>query len=739
MPPRSRILASMILTAVFSSHASAQVESIKARFVGTQQRPGQASLLGAVQPTIVANPTAPAIVFNPAAVGISLGSAQTLDATFDVSGYSGSFTPTASFHYGHDYKLGTITCTGGSSSETCTVPVMFIPTLPGARKDALLLMDGSTVLATVLLGGTGQSGLSLIQPGVVTSPLSGEPFYIYQSVVDENGTVYFLSDNSNALYSYTQAGVLTELPLTGVSSPHAIDIDGAGTLYIAQNAYSEDIITYSAAGVQGSIKVYPPPPYVFCSSSNGGTLEYLYSVAVDLGGNLFTLEILCNQIFELTPEGNYVTNAIDPVMTQPSEISVDAYDNVFIGGYAINELTAADVQTQINTNGASDGVPADAASTIYATRYPGGGVAELPASNYTTAIANLDSTAAPLGDGLGSDGTLYVGNYGNLDKVDRSQGAITFGEQNVGVKSAPQNVSVYNGGNESLTVSNYTISGKSFALAAASSNPCSKGIVLAPGSFCQVAVTMNPPHAGTFSGTVTFTTNSLNTTATKQNVALSGFVYGPYVTASPATVSFPPQLANTTSAAKTVTLTNKGDLYSAIIGTPVSSNSAFTVGIDTCTSELAVGSSCKLQVTFTPTAAQSYTGTVTVPIGSSGGGSWPSVTFSVSGSGTWMKLSPKSENFGNQTVGTTSAAKNISLINKGSTTVDVTSIAITGTDPGDFAQTNTCGSSIAAGAHCVIQVTFMPTTTGTRTAEVSVSDNSGGSPQTATLTGEGTP
>jgi hypothetical protein len=739
MTRRSQLLVSLISIAVFLTPATAQVESIKARFVGTQQSKGKPELNGAPQPAVVASSTLPAIVFNPAAVGITSG-AQTLDATFEVSGYSGSFTPTAAFHYGHDYKLGTITCSGGSGSETCTVPVSFFPTLPGARKDALLLMDGSTVLATVLLGGTGQSGQALIQPGVVTSPLVNQDFYIYQSVIDENGTVYFLVDNGNAVYSYTKAGVLTQLPITGISSPHSIDIDGAGNLYIAQNTYSEDIITYSATGVQGSIKVYPPAPYVFCSNSNGGTLEYLYSVAVDQGGNLFTLEILCNQIFELTPEGAYVTTAIDPSMIQPSEISVDAYDNVYIGGYDINVLTAAGVQTQVNTIGATEGVAADPAGTIYATRYTGvGGVVELPASNYTTSIANLDPAASPLGEGLASNGTLYVGNYTDLDKVDRSQGAIAFGEQNVGVKSAAQNVSIYNGGNESLTVSNVTISGTSFALAAPSSDPCKKGIVLAPGSFCQVAVTTTPSHAGTFSGTVTFTSNSLNTTATKQTVALSAFVYGPYVTASPASVSFPPQLAGTTSAAKAVTLSNNGDLYSAFIGTPSSSNPAFTATIGTCTSELAVGSTCKLSVTFDPTAAQSYTGTITVPIGSNGGGSWPALTFNVSGSGTWMEFSPKGENFGDQAVGTTGAAKNIELINKGSTAVNITSISVTGADASEFPEITNCGSSVAGGGHCYIQVTFKPSTTGTQTAEVSVSDNSGGSPQTAGLEGTGTP
>ncbi|HTW56923.1 MAG TPA: choice-of-anchor D domain-containing protein [Terriglobales bacterium] len=580
-------------------------------------------------PGIVAIPAELALSFHAAAVGISLTSSQKLSASFDVSGYSGTFKPTAALHYGHDYEIGPVSCVVSGSSETCKVTVAFLPTLPGARKDALLLLDGTTTLATVFLGGIGQAPLSLVQPGIVTSPVANADYYIYQSVVDENGTVYFLSDNSNAVYSLTKAGVVTQLPITGLSSPHAIAIDGAGTLYIAQNTYSEDIVTYTAAGVQGTITVSPPPPYQPCS-----TVEYLYSVAVDQVGNLFTLDIECNQIFELEPNGTYVTNAIDPGMIQPSEIGLDASDDVYIGGYDINKLTASGVQTQINTVGAGDGVPPDAAETIYATRYPGGGVAELPASDYSSAIANLDPTASPLGDSVASDGTVYVGNYYNLDKVDRSQGAIAFGEQFSGVTSSVEDVGIYNGGNKSLTLADVTlVSGSAFAVKAGSPITCSLGKVIAPGSYCNVAVTMTAPHAGTFSGTITFTTNSLNTTATAQTVALSGFVYGVYAVASPKSLAFGNQTLNTTSATKYVTLTNDGDLYSAFFGTPVSPSPVFNVGLGTCTAYIPVGSSCQLAVTFTPTAAQTYSGTVTVPVSSSGGGTTPSVTFTVSGTG----------------------------------------------------------------------------------------------------------
>ena len=584
---------------------------------------------------IVATPSEFALSFKPAAVGISETSAQKLTASFLVSGYTGTFKPTAAAHYGHDYSLGPVTCTVSGSSETCKVTVAFLPTLPGARKDALLLLNGTTTLATVFLGGIGQAPLSLVQPGIVTSPVANALYYIYQSVVDENGTVYYLSDNSDAVYSVTKAGVVTQLPITGLQSPHGIAIDGAGTLYIAQNTYSFDIVTYTAAGVQGSITIDPPPPYEPCSNTNGGTLEYLYSVAVDQVGNLFTLEILCGEIFELEPNGSYVTTAISPVMTQPSNISLDASDDVYIGGYAINKLTPAGVQTQINTVGALEGVAADAASTVYATRYTGGGVGELPASNYSTSIISLDPAAPPLGDSVASDGTVYVGNYNDLDKVDRSQGAIAFGEQFAGVTSSVQDVGIYNGGNKPLTLSKVTlVSGSAFAVKAGSPITCSVGKVIAPGSYCNVAVTMTAPHAGTYSGSVTFTTNSLNTTATAQTVALSGFVYGVYMVPSPKSLAFGNQTVNTTSVTKYVTLTNEGDLYDALVGAPVSSSPVFSVGLGTCTVGIPVGSNCKIAVTFTPAAAQAYNGTVTVPVSSTGGGTTPSVTFNVSGTGT---------------------------------------------------------------------------------------------------------
>jgi hypothetical protein len=102
-----------------------------------------------------------------------------------------------------------------------------------------------------------------------------------------------------------------------------------------------------------------------------------------------------------------------------------------------------------------------------------------------------------------------------------------------------------------------------------------------------------------------------------------------------------------------------------------------------------------------------------------------------------VSLSSATLKFGSQKVGTTSPPQNVTLTNLGTTSLSFTSIVLGGTNAGDFAQTNTCGSSLAAGASCTITVTFTPKAKGGRSAFVSIADNGGGSPQKISVSGTG--
>jgi hypothetical protein len=370
---------------------------------------------------------------------------------------------------------------------------------------------------------------------------------------------------------------------------------------------------------------------------------YLDSVAVDGPGNLFALELECKQIFELKTTGDYVTTAIDPAMIQPSNIALNDAGDLFIGGYDINELTAGGAQRQINATGAGEGIAVDASGILYATRYSisgdsayNYGIAELQPSNYETPTSGLEpgNGGVPLGLGLGSDGTMLVGDYDNLDIIDRNAGAIAFGEQSVGTASSAQVVQILNIGNQPLAVSDIAlVDAPGCAIQRTSSLPCSNGIVLAPATYCQVGVVLKPTHAGNWNGSLVFTSDSLNDSSTRQTVALTGFVYGVYVTANPTSIAFNPRDVGTSSSAHSVTLTNDGLLYAAAIFTPTSTNRVFVPSIGTCTAAVLVGGSCELNVIFTPTAGESYSGVISATVVSGGGGPNQSVSFKVTGTG----------------------------------------------------------------------------------------------------------
>lgn len=212
----------------------------------------------------------------------------------------------------------------------------------------------------------------------------------------------------------------------------------------------------------------------------------------------------------------------------------------------------------------------------------------------------------------------------------------------------------------------------------------------------------------------------------------------PVVTISPKSLNFPKQLVGTSSSAKVVTLTNGGSApltISAITITGANSGDfSQTNNCPVSSATLAAGSSCTINVTFTPLAGGNRVGSLTV--GDDAFGSPQSV--SLSGLGTAVSLSPSSLNFGKQQVGTSSAPLTVTLHNAGSVTLNIFGIAMTGTNASDFSQSNNCGSAVTAGGNCTINVTFSPAAKGSRHASLSVSDDGGASPQTVSLSGTGT-
>jgi len=100
-----------------------------------------------------------------------------------------------------------------------------------------------------------------------------------------------------------------------------------------------------------------------------------------------------------------------------------------------------------------------------------------------------------------------------------------------------------------------------------------------------------------------------------------------------------------------------------------------------------------------------------------------------------LAVTPTSLAFGNQAVGTTSAAQTLTLSNSG--TAGATGIAVAVTAPFSRAG-GTCGATLAAATTCTITVVFSPTAAGAATGSATITANVAVTGSPVALTGTGT-
>ncbi|HKO19985.1 MAG TPA: choice-of-anchor D domain-containing protein [Acidobacteriaceae bacterium] len=123
-------------------------------------------------------------------------------------------------------------------------------------------------------------------------------------------------------------------------------------------------------------------------------------------------------------------------------------------------------------------------------------------------------------------------------------------------------------------------------------------------------------------------------------------------------------------------------------------------------------------------------------VGTYGRGIWEIPLLTASGQvSPVMSLSPATLAFAAQQAGTLSPAQTVTVTNTGGAALTVSSVAVTG----DFTESDTCaGGPIAVGAGCAVQVSFLPSATGTRTGLLTIYGNVSGGQATVSLSGTGT-
>ncbi len=196
--------------------------------------------------------------------------------------------------------------------------------------------------------------------------------------------------------------------------------------------------------------------------------------------------------------------------------------------------------------------------------------------------------------------------------------------------------------------------------------------------------------------------------------------YGAAFSLSTSSLVFGFQFLNSTSSAQTITLLNIGGKALPITSIAIGGTNPFQFAqTNNCGTSLAPGASCAIAVTFKPTSTGSKVATLSVT--ASGGAGTKAISLSGTGAVSTFTLSPARLVLGSQTLNTSSSARTITLRSTGIRVLPITSIVI----DGEFAQTNNCGTSVAVGASCAINVVFKPTSQGPKFGTLSVTGGNG--------------
>lgn len=158
---------------------------------------------------------------------------------------------------------------------------------------------------------------------------------------------------------------------------------------------------------------------------------------------------------------------------------------------------------------------------------------------------------------------------------------------------------------------------------------------------------------------------------------------------------------------------------------------------------LAGKASCTFGVEFAPTTEGAKSASIVVT--SNAASSPNSVSLNGTGVVANVTLAPDPLDFGNQTVGITSAAQTITVTNTGTDSFNIATVVKGETNPADFAiaagTTCTDGAVIPAapgpGNTCVLNFTLTPSVAGLHSATLTITDDAPGSPRDIALSGNG--
>lgn len=305
------------------------------------------------------------------------------------------------------------------------------------------------------------------------------------------------------------------------------------------------------------------------------------------------------------------------------------------------------------------------------------------------------------------------------------------------------NVAVGQSATKTLTVNNTGATNPLVISGAASTDPAEFAVIstgtcgaipvtLAPKTSCTLGVAFSPDAVGAHSATLSLTDNA---TTSPQNVAASGTgIAG--LTTSVSSLAYG-NVKIGSGALKAFSVVNHQTQALTLNESFGGANAAdFSITGGTCTSTLAAGTACTIDVTFTASMVGTESGSLS--IADSPDPLSPYTVALSTGQTIPATVTPVTLAYG--TLTTSSKTKSVTVANLSNAALSLGE-SFSGANAGDFAVTGsgTCGSTVAANSSCTIAVTFTPTGGGSaESASMAVNvSNDPSSPHSISLTGTG--
>ncbi len=562
-----------------------------------------------------------------------------------------------------------------------------------------------------------------------------------------------------AAYDHTRPLVIdpvlvysTYLGGSGYDAGNGIAVDASGNAYVTGTTYSSDFPTTPGAfqtthGYYDDVfvsKLNPAGSTLIYSTYLGGShMEGGAGIAVDASGNAYITGDTNSSNFPTTPGafqapggGGFVTklNATGSALVYStssiggSAIALDAAGNTYVtGGTASSNFptTPGAFQTTFaagyNTNGFVSKLNPAGSALVYST-YLGGGF-DYGSAIAVDALGNayvMGETASPdFPTTPGAFQTTLAGYYDDVfvSKLNPAGSTLIY--------------STYLGGSSYEDGGGIAVDASSNAYVTGSTN--SHDFPTTPGAFQTIFWDMSTAFVSKLNATGSALIYSTYLGGSDQDEAWGIAVDSSgnaYVTGATGSSDFPttPGAFQTTPGGREDAFVSKLNangsslLYSTYLGGS-DYDAGRGIAVDASGNAYVTGSTWSDSFPTTPGAFQAtYGGNMDVFVAKIAFPNAPD-----------LALAPTSLTFSPQGVGTTSPLQKVRLSDAGTKPLDITSIVASG----DFAQTNDCSATVPLAGFCTLSVTFTPTTAGTRTGAVTITDNAPGSPHKLLLTGTG--